>query len=570
MSVCAWDNCFRTTKEVHGAELKRYLRLVTIAWGFGAMFFGATGGTALPELSKQLGAPQWFFGLLGAAPFLGLVPQLPVSWLIERTGKRKWLFITTCTSHRLLFLLIALIPFVVPADWQTVRLGALITTLIGSWILGGVAGPTWNGWMGDMIPPRIRGRYWAFRRRVGLITTMGAALIAGRFIDYADSTQLGTQGGIAVVFAVAAIFGSIDVLLFMFIPEIPKKISKVRMSWSQLIREPLKDRAFRQLMTYWFLLNFANAGLIGTFFQRNLREIVEMKNSWVNFVLVVSPCIGWYIAVKWWGRARDRWGNKPILVIASAAVVVNPLIWCFIRPEWSWIGLLIPIYGGFVWAGIDMALCNAMLGISGGGKVSSYPALAAIISGLGGILGPLAAGVLGQSLTGWHIQIGSLIFSSYHLLFVIGASLQALTVPLALRIEEPEAHSTREVLRVLYGNATAMSRILTYVPRRVASLPLVIIGRPRAANSTGPIDVPETDLLNAAAVALAAGPGGNGRHVHWHHSNSQAYAAQPNRGIYSSVHPGSYNDYIQQLIDMAGRELAEHARKQEATVGKGT
>lgn len=573
MSFGAWDNCFRQTKEIRGAELKRYLRLVTIAWGFGAMFFGATGGTALPELAKSLGAPQFFFGLLGAAPFLGLVPQLPVSWLIERSGKRKWLFITTCTSHRLLFLLVALIPFVVPQDWRTIRLSALIMTLVGSWVLGGFAGPTWNGWMGDMIPPRIRGRYWAFRRRVGLITTMTAALIAGWFIDYSASTRLGTQGGIAVIFAIAAVLGSVDVLLFMFIPEIPKKISKIRMSWAELIRSPLKDRSFMQLMTYWFLLNFANAGIIGTFFQRNLREVVQMKNSWVNFVLVVSPCIGWYIAVKWWGRARDRWGNKPVLVLASAAVVINPLIWCFIRPEWAWVGLFIPMYGGFVWAGIDMALCNAVLGFSDKGKVSSYPALAAIISGLGGILGPLAAGLLGQLLSGWQIQIGCFTFMSYHLLFVLGAGLQALTVPLALRIEEPKSRSTRDVLRVLYDNAAQMTRVLAYVPRRVASLPLAIGNRYNGTNEAAEAN-PATAIADGEGISypqVALVPGGryngNSRHVHWHSGSSRTYAGQMSRTIHNGVYPSNYNDYVLQLVEMAGKELQDHAKRTQELVG---
>lgn len=576
MAVCTWDNCFRQTEKVRGKELKSYLRLVTIAWGFGAMFFGATGGTALPELSKQLGAPQWFFGLLGAAPFLGLVPQLPVSWLIERTGRRKWLFITTCTTHRLLFLFIALIPFIVPAEWETLRLGALITTLVGSWILGGFAGPTWNGWMGDMIPPRIRGRYWAFRRRVGLITTMAAALIAGQFIDYAAGTRMGTEGGIAVVFGIAAIFGSIDVLLFMFIPEIPKRISPVRLSWRQLIAEPLMDRSFRQLMTYWFLLNFANAGLISTFFQRNLREVVEMKNSWVNFVLVVSPSIGWYMAVKWWGRARDRWGNKPILVLASAAVVINPLIWCLIRPEWAWVGLLIPIYGGFVWAGIDMALCNALLGFSGGGRVSSYPALAAIISGLGGIAGPLLAGALGQMMTGWQMQVGPFTFISYHALFVLGAAMQALTVLLARRIEEPQARSTREVLRVLYENASAASRVLSYVPRRVASVPMggITSTEPRRE---GPDLAAAGEVLAGAQLVLAShaavqeatggrsgsGQTGGQRQAYWYRSGQNVYTPRIGRHTHNNPYPSSYDDYISQLIEMAGKELEEHARQLE-------
>ncbi len=492
MSVCTWDNCFRQASEVRGGELKSYLRLITIAWGFGAAFFGATGGTALPELSELLGAPPIFFGLLGAAPFLGAAIQLPVSWLIERTGKRKWLFIKCVTAHRALFMLLAAIPFILPETWVRLRLAALITVLIGSWVLAGVGGPTWMGWMADMIPGRIRGRYWAYRRRVGLIFQMAAALLAGWFIDYSEGTGLGMAGGIAVVFAIAGVCGSIDVLLFMFIPEIPRKVSHVKTTWRGLIVDPLKDRPFRQLMTYWFLLNFANAGIIGTFFQRNLREICQMSNWMVNLVLIISPCLGWYLAVTWWGRARDRWGNRPVLVLSSAAVVVPPLVWCLIGPEWAWVGLLIPVYAGIMWSGIDMALSSAMLSFAERGKVSSYQALAAIISGLGGILGPLAAGVLGQVLTGWQVQVGPFTFVSYHLLFAMGAGLQVLTVPLARRIEEPRSRPTREVLRALYENAAVTSRILTFVPRRVASLPLFLRlggdGRTTVHAKTGPGD----------------------------------------------------------------------------------
>jgi MFS family permease len=406
---------------------------------------------------------------------------------------------------------------------------------------------------------------------VGLITTMAAALISGWFIDYAAGTRLGTQGGIAVVFGIAALLGSVDVLLFMFIPEIPKKVSKIRMSWSQLIAEPMKDRAFRQLMTYWFLLNFANAGIIGTFFQRNLREVVQMRNSWVNFALVVSPCIGWYMAVKWWGQARDRWGNKPILVLASAAVVINPLIWCLIRPEWAWVGLLIPMFGGFVWAGIDMALCNALLGFSGGGRVSSYPALAAIISGMGGILGPLVAGVLGQVMSGWQMQIGPLTFVSYHVLFVLGAGLQALTVPLALRIEEPQSRSTREVLRVLYENAAA-SRVLSYVPR---SIPIGFGGQAYGQRSS-PDLAAAGELMASAQIVLAShaqkqeevsSQASNRRSAYRHGGGNSGHMPRIGRHTHNNPHPISYDDYIHELIELAGKEMEDHTREQE-TAGK--
>jgi MFS family permease len=546
MSVCTRDRYVRRTNGIHGPELRSYLRLVTIAWGFGAAFFGATGGTALPELAKLLGASQFFFGLLGAAPFLGAAVQLPICWMIENTGRRKWLFILPATVHRLLFLLVAAIPFVLPEGWHGIRLCALVGTLVLSSVLAGIGGPPWMGWMADMIPAKIRGRYWAFRRRVGLVTQMLAAFIAGWFIDYSAGTRLGGSGGIAVVFAVAAILGAVDVLLFMFIPEIPKKIARIRTTWRSLILSPLEDRSFRQLMAYWFLLTFANAGLIGTFFQRNLREVVQMRNSWVNFALVVSPCIGWYIAVKWWGRASDRWGNRPILVLASAAVIVSPLAWCFVRPEWAWVGLLIPIYGGMVWSGIDMALSSAMLRFAEGGRTSSYQAVAAIIIGLGGILGPLVAGAIGQALVDWQVQIGSLTFGTYHLLFVLGTALQVLTVPLALRIEEPQARSARDLLRVLYENAGQMARVLAYGPRQGAAVPAL------------------------AGTVGGAGLAGGRRHG-LERDPREIYTGQRTAQggtIHNGVHPTSYNDYVLQLIQMASKELEAHARRMREPAGQ--
>ncbi len=304
-------------------------------------------------------------------------------------------------------------------------------------------------------------------------------------------------------------------------------------------------------MAYWFLLNFANAGIFGTFFQRDLREIVLMNNSWVNAVLVVMPCIGWYMAVKWWGRARDRWGNKPILVVASIAVATRPLAWCLVLPGTKFLGLLIPIYGGFVWAGIDMALCNALFEFSGQGRVSSYPALASIISGLGGIIGPLIAGLLGQWLGMGYVQIGPFHLPSYHVLFILGAALQAITIPLALRIEEPSAASTKEVLRALYANAAAMTRTFGYFPRRLAASPLMMMSS-RTQREWQP-------AAQAPAIAHA-----QVSRVTTRHGMSQLYTRQS--GIYNGVHPSNYNDYITQLVEQAGKEIADQLRARKAAV----
>ena len=104
-----WDNLSRETDRVDGPELRRYMRIVVIAGALCMAFLGLSGGTALAELAKSLGAREGFYGWLNAAPYAAM--QLPVSWLVERTRRRKWMFIWSVSAHRALFIPLAMMVF---------------------------------------------------------------------------------------------------------------------------------------------------------------------------------------------------------------------------------------------------------------------------------------------------------------------------------------------------------------------------------------------------------------------------------------------------------------------------
>src|SRR5690606_20244027 len=120
-------------------------------------------------------------------------------------------------------------------------------------------GPAWTSWMSDLVPDRIRGRYFCRRRQWGILSVIPAALIVGWALDrYHSADPVQSMGIVAVVFCVACLFGVTDIALFHWVPDIPKapvKGSKLIKSFT----EPLRDKHFLFFAGFVGLMTFAVA-----------------------------------------------------------------------------------------------------------------------------------------------------------------------------------------------------------------------------------------------------------------------------------------------------------------------
>src|SRR5437867_356835 len=96
---------------------RRSLRLVMLAWVFGAAWVNITTGAALTRYAKLMQMPTFGFGLLAALPFAGALMQLFASYVLERFGGRKGVFITVGIIHRGFWLGVAAIPWIFPGAW---------------------------------------------------------------------------------------------------------------------------------------------------------------------------------------------------------------------------------------------------------------------------------------------------------------------------------------------------------------------------------------------------------------------------------------------------------------------
>src|SRR5688500_721812 len=205
----------RPTGERGRGSTRRAMSLVTLAWVFGSVWMTATSGAPLTQFARSLGASNFQFGLLAALPFVASLLSLPASVWIDRTGRRKGIFLWSLYAQRFLWFPIALLPlWIIHTRGASAAPAALVLALWLIFIMhagNAIGSPAWVSWMADLVPDRLRGKYFSRRRQWGILSAIPAAWIAGWLLDQPRVTQAVNESFItltwcAVIFLSAAIF----------------------------------------------------------------------------------------------------------------------------------------------------------------------------------------------------------------------------------------------------------------------------------------------------------------------------------------------------------------------------
>lgn len=403
---------------VRGQELRKCLRIATISWMYGSAWASLISGVQLKSFARMIGFSDFDFGLLAAAPPLANVGMIVAALWIERTGLRKYQFLQCGTIHRLLWLAIAGIPLVLAVPSRS-AVYAMLLVYTFSWLMQSFANPAWTTWMGDLVPKRIRGRYFAARFGFGRLIQVGLVVGTGLWLDHvtvlgapetaADQPRL--MMVICAIFAVAAIIGATEILMYRKVREIipprpddepanpqpvypeyqPRAMSQARWLGGQIAQamvrasdrvghalrsvpaivghgvfEPLKEPMFRRYVCFGMTISFATA-VPGFFFWVFTTEVLGFSKLAAQILyMVISPILG-MIGLKVWGQLLDRWGRRPVLIGATFMTVfsVTPYFFATAHTPWpafitqaaNWLaGVIGPWFGqtGWVWITPDM------------------------------------------------------------------------------------------------------------------------------------------------------------------------------------------------------------------------
>lgn len=451
---------------------------------FGTMWMYIVSGAAWTQFARAFGVTDRLFGVLAALSYASALFQLPASYFLDRHGGRKSTFIVFATISRLIWILAAAIPFVlheVPQWW----LPTLLAALLVSWATGNYSGPAWMNWMADVVPRRVRGRYFSARARwtqpVGIVTM----LLVGLVLDWAEKREALAPGTMlrvtSLLMAIAGFVGTIDIQCFTVIPDPGPRSHPSREPFFYRLQKPLKDRSFRRFLAYGFTM-MLGIGSLGQYMTLLALDVIKLSNWQVNLVLVALPLTVYSLSAGVWGRLIDRFGKKPVLVVAASMFVAGPWGWFVATPE-HWIyGYALTLISPLAWAGTELAGLNIILDLSSptpaktsGGRHtnggSAYVAWNSVVAALGGVLSGLGAAWVAGRMKGWTWTAPWGVEMHYHhVLLSVSSLLRLAAVLWALSLTEPRATGTRNVIRTVSWEL--WSNVLQLV-----TIPASVVGR---------------------------------------------------------------------------------------------
>ncbi len=425
---------------------RRSARLMACAngliWGVGN---GLTSTALVVYLADTLGAPRLGLGvgMILAARHLAGVLRLGAPLAIGRVSPRKNFCLASYTLSALclLALPVASAPGVLPSP------GASLAALVLLWCLYHVLEYLGNvalySWMADLVPLRIRGRFFGRRERWMLLGIAPAMLAAGTFSYWWNSSLPKTQqwSGYAIPAAVGACAMLAAVLPLARIPRLETSPAiRHGVALRQMLL-PLADARFAGLVLFGCLFSLTNGLTQAT---QNLFPVRVLGISLLMVLaaqvalrmgqLAISPTIG---------RLADRIGNRPVMVASQLIGAAGLLFYALATSQqWQW------FFGAWAawiaYAGMNVCLPNLLLKLAPTDCNTPHLALYYTLTGLCYAATTIGSGQALDMMYDITIRLGPelLALDYYRFSFVLGWLLRSL-VAVCLLVLVKESASSR-------------------------------------------------------------------------------------------------------------------------------
>ncbi len=338
----------------------------------------------------SFGATIGQVGLLTAVTNLaGTLSLFPGAYAAERTRNRKRLVLWTGGGvSRLALLALAAIPLAT-GDPGTALILIIIFNSIRSF-MSSFANPAWTSIVADLVPGFIRGRYFGLRNSLMAAGAFLAAALAGWIIRHGNGFSGFRHAGYQAAFFIACITGLAGTFFFSRIPR--SGISAPPADERRPGRMPgiLSMLPFAGLVLHALLWNLS-VQLAAPFFNVYLVNGLGAGMTLVGIATASSSAAslpGQYL----FGRIMDRRGAIPLLLLTGLLIPLIPLLWMVVRAPWQ-----VPFlnaFGGFLWAGYNMANFTLLLELSPEAQRPRAVALFQVAVFSSAVIGPALGGLL--------------------------------------------------------------------------------------------------------------------------------------------------------------------------------
>lgn len=342
------------------------------------------GGPFLTGYLLYLGAESSEVGFVLAVTTLFNVLQILVAYLIQRLQYRKKAMIVFTFMHRILWGATGIIPLIFPERWW---IPVFMILYMAAFIANTVSGMLWTSLISDMVPSKVRGRYFGIRNTI--LNALGALtlFVGGIILD-----RVPGGGGFLILFIISWIAIASNLSLFFLYPDPPFEHSSER-QFKAMIRKPLSDTTFIKSTLFlagWLFLQT----LIVPLYSYAMLDILHISYSVVSIMTVaqtVIMMIGFYV----WGNLNARYRNRTLLYWTLPLIAGSCLTWGLLSvlPMIPVLLLSHMLLGAGV-GGFNQLAFNFMIGDTPKSERPMFIAVYSAITGFTSFLGPVLGGFI--------------------------------------------------------------------------------------------------------------------------------------------------------------------------------
>lgn len=353
LPISQFTRAFQPRKTLE-AQNAWYLYVEVFWWG---ILFGIAQAF-LPVFTIRLGGTDTHVGLLSALPALVITLfSIPGSRLVERETKPLSVLLISVAFVRIGYLAIGIVPLLLlsnRADFVVLLFGVLS---IGT----AIATVAFTVMFGRAVRPEIRPHVVSTRNVLVGIAGTGIAYLGGLFLELVLFPY-----NYAILFGLGFIASMIGLYYLSRIRLVAADESRKTSAEAtprgarEFITMLRSQSAFTRFSISQFIFHW------GVFFAVPLYSIYWVRNlnaseSWIGLYRMVESATT-IIAFPIWARFTARRGNRLVLVVSSAGMLLYNIFTPFI-PSVEWL-LPLSVWGGAFSSGFALALFNELLRVS--------------------------------------------------------------------------------------------------------------------------------------------------------------------------------------------------------------
>jgi MFS family permease len=350
----------------------------------------------IPLFALAYGATNEQIGwIMAIGNLLGALALFPGARAMEHTGKRKELVVWTGGfTARVALLLLAFIPLLqLPASVAILA----ITSLNGvRAFMSNFANPAWTSLVADLVPNFMRGRYFSTRSFTMGICTLIFTAFAGWLITSGNSWTSNQFLGFQFVFFLSFATGMGSWYYFRRIDETAIATKAVSKHVPGQLRRALAETpGYMGFVVSAVVWNFA-LQIAAPFFNVYLVSQLGANTATVGIVASISSITA-IAGQLWLGKWMDRKGAIWLAIVTGIPIGVLPMFWAFYTEPWQ-VGIN-NAFGGFLWAGYNLANFNLLLQLTPNEGRARAVALYQTGVFTSAVVGPLVGGYIADHIS---------------------------------------------------------------------------------------------------------------------------------------------------------------------------